>query len=178
MRDRLPSRHDVVQVFAVLWFAVAGWTFDRFSWQFASWSNFLDVETLVGILAYRIAASLLESLIILAFLLVLCLIFPPKYLKENFTAKGTIFVLILCGSLFGFWNLFNARSPGVIMADYAALWLICTVVIALLIAHFSVKIKKVSAIICWISDRMTVFLYLLVPITASGFVIILVRNIF
>lgn len=178
MKDRLPSRHDVVQVFAVLVFVVAGWTFNRFSWQFSSWANFLDVGTLVGIIAYRIAASFLESLIILAFLILLCLALPPNYLKEYFTAKGTVFVLILFASLFWFWNLFNARSPGLEMADYATLWLVCTLLIALLVAHFSVKIKRLSDFICWLSDRMTIFLYVLVPITAISFIIILARNIF
>ena len=178
MKDRLPSRHDVVQVFAVLWFIVAGWTLNRFFCQISSWSNFLDVGTLAGIFAYRIAASFFESLIVLTFLLVLCLAFPPAYLKENFNAKGTLFVLILCGSLFVFWKLFNARSPGVVMVDYATLWLMCSMAAALLIAYFSVRIKKVSDVICWISDRMTVFLYLLVPMAGVSLVIILVRNIF
>ena len=178
MKDRLPARGEIAQVYAVLIFVVEGWTFNRYSWQYSSWANFLDIDTLAGIGAYRIAAGFLESLLILAFLLFVCALFPPKLLKENFTSKGTIIVLVLFGFLSLFWKLFYARSPGLQMMDYAPLWLPCSLIVAFLVAYFLVRIKRFSAVVNWAADRMVIFLYILIPISIASLILILDRNIF
>lgn len=178
MRERFPARSDIVPVYAVVAFFIQGWTLNKLLWQLSSWADYLNTGTLLGIFAYRIAASFFESMAIMAFLVFLCLVLPQKYFKETFVPRGTVSFLILFGAILLFWNRFYAVSPGLKMVHVAYIWLICAVLIAFGVAHFLVKIGKVREFLYWLSDRMIIFLYILFPVSILSLAVILVRNIF
>jgi len=177
MLKRFPARNEIVPVYAVIAFFIQSWTIYKLFWQLPSLLNYLDLGVITGLFSYRIAVSFIESLIVLACLLLLCLVLPAGWLKDMFVARGTVGILVLLGLIALFWNLFHAREPGLAMVDFAWIWLIGAFSLSWVIAYFLTKIKKLPGFVFGIADRMIVFLYILLPISGVSLFVVLIRNI-
>jgi len=176
MSNRFPVSKDIVAVYALIAFMIQLWTIDAFFEQLPSWSSFLNVNEIMAVFAYRIAESFLECLLVLAVLLSISFILPPKFFRDVFAVRGAAFALCLLGSVILFWKRF-ASDPGTLMAEYAQIWAVGTILLASLVSYLSVRIRAVSDFLEWISDRMIVFLYILIPVSLASFITVLIRNI-
>ena len=175
MSKRWPASKDIISVYAVIAFLIQVWAIYVSFEQLPAWSSFLTINEILAVLAYRLTESFLECLLILGFLLVLSFLLPPRFFRDVFMIRGSAFALGLLGPMILFWKLFRG-DPGTVMADYARLWMVSTILLASLAWYFSVKVISVSDFLKWISDRMIVFLYLLIPMSLVSFVTVLIRN--
>lgn len=176
MLNRLPAIKDIASVFAVISFMIQMWAIHLLLGQLSTWSNYLYVPEILSIVAYRIAESFVEALLVLGFLLLISFILPARFLRDVFVVRGTAFAFCLLGSIILFWRRFES-DPGVLMANYLQTWTGGTVLLATLFSHLSAKVEAVSDFLDWISGRMTVFLYLLIPISLVSLITVLLRNI-
>ena len=87
LRDRIPPVAAILSVYAVIAFMVFGWTILNFLWEFSSWIFFLTTGEILTIFAYSMVSDLLESLVILGFLLLVCLILPGHWLRNVFSTR-------------------------------------------------------------------------------------------
>src|SRR5512142_2070935 len=98
---RLPQPRQIVSCFAVIVFVTYSWTCLAFLWKLSSWVSFLPLAEIIGIFAYSLVTDLLSSLIVLAVLLVLAILLPPSFLRNQFAARGSaavgVFSLWLIG---------------------------------------------------------------------------------
>ncbi len=178
MRKRLPKFQSVLQVYAVIAVMFSGWTVIAFLRKLPSWLLTLNIGEIFNLFSYSMFVNLVESLIILILLLLACVLLPPRILRDDFSARGSILALGFLGSLIVYLQMFMQfgvdNVPRLLIPPLAVLLL--TVFVLVFSSKFRIARFMRSAAL-WISDRLVVFLFLLIPlfIVLSAYVIF--RNI-
>jgi hypothetical protein len=176
MRERLPTSQEVLQVYAVIAVMLSGWTITAFLWKLSAWLLILNVGEIFTIFSYAMATNLVESLILLLLLLMSCVLLPPHLLRDEFVTRGAIISIGLIGSLMafvGFLMHFGIES---------GLKLLIGPLVVLLLTGFLLGSSKIRFLrfihssILWISDRMIVFLYILIPLFVFLSAYVIFRN--
>ncbi len=168
MKNRLPALREVIPVYAVIAFMVYAWAIVVFLWNLPAWLFYLYLDEILTILAYRMLASLVESLLIMGALLALCFVLPPAILKDAFILRGTSTAVSILGSIVLFWNRF--------LSGDVYFWMVGSIVLAALAGFISTRIKWLSSFLRWLSDSMVVFLYILIPSSILSLILVLLRN--
>ncbi len=176
LKNRLPAFDAIVPVFAVIAFLVYGWTTVIFLWKIPSWIQFLILGEILAVFAYSMTAALLESLAILCVLLVVCLILPARWMRDVFVTRGTTAAVFMLGSIMLYMYRFSVVGYSFISSLLP--WTVAGLVLTLLLTFLSARLRGVVRAAAWISDRVTVFLFLLIPISLVSLVVVIYRNLF
>lgn len=175
MLKRLPNFQSVLQVYAAIAVMLSAWTITAFLWKLSAWLLILNLVEIFAIFSYAMLANFIESMIVILLLLVLCLLLPPRIFRDDFVVRGTILSAGLIGSLMAFVGL-QMQYDSEIGIGLLIGPLIVIVLTALMLGFVS-KIHFLTKVILWVTDRLTVFLFILLPlfVILSGYVIF--RNI-
>jgi hypothetical protein len=178
MRKRLPEFQAVLQVYAVIAVMFSGWTITAFLRKLPSWLLTLNLGEIFDLFSYSMFVNLVESLMILLLLFIVCALLPAAALRDDFGARGALLALGLLGSLMLYLRLltqFGLESvPRLVIAPLIVL------VLSAVLAFFSSRFRLVRFLhsaVLWTADRLTVFLYLLVPLFVGLSVYVIFRNI-
>jgi hypothetical protein len=178
MLQRLPKSQAVFQVYAVIAVMLSGWTIIAFLWKLPAWLLILNIGEIFTVFSYSMVANLIESLIVLLVLLIICAVVPASFLRDNFEVRGTILSMGLIGSLMAFVKFDMEFGIGsglkLLLAPFAVLLL--TAILLGLSPKFPV-VRFLHSGIRWGSDRMIVFLYILIPLFVIVSVFVIFRNI-
>jgi hypothetical protein len=175
---RFPNRQAVLQVYAVIAVMFSAWTITSFLWKLSAWLLILNIGEIFTIFSYAVVANFLESLIVLLLLLSICAILPASFLGNDFVVRGTLLSAGLIGSLMVFVKLhmqFGIASGNKLFIGPLAVLLLTATLLS-----FPSKFRFVHllhSVIRWISDRMLVFLYILIPLFVILFAYVIFRNI-
>ena len=175
MRKRLPNFQSILQVYAVIATLFAGWTITSFLWKLSAWLILLNLGEVLTIFSYAMTANFLESLLILSLVLAVCALLPTHLLRDQFVARGTILSTGIIASLMAF--VVSQMKLGI---DSGVLLLLAPLVVLLLMVFLlcvSSQNPRLLSAALWLSDRMTVFLLILVPLFAVSSVYVVFRNI-
>jgi hypothetical protein len=174
MRRRLPEFQSILQVYAVIAVMFAGWTITSFLWKLSAWLLLLNLGELFTIFSYAMAANFLESLVILLMLLTLSALLPARFLRDDFVVRGTILSIGLIGSLMAFVGSEMRFGIG------SGLFLLSAPLVILMLMAFllyrSSTYRQLRSTALWLSDRVVVFLFVLVPLFAVASVYVIFRN--
>jgi len=175
MRKRLPESQSILQVYAVIAVLVAGWTITAFLWKLSSWLLVLNLGEIFTVFSYGMAANFLESLIILFILLAASALLPATLLRDDFVVRGTILSMGIIGAMMAFLGAqvhFGSEVGLKLLLPPLVILLLMACVLGSL--PTSPLLRSAAA---WLSDRVIIFLFILVPlfVVLSGYVII--RNI-
>ena len=176
LKSRLPASSAIFPVFAVISFLVYGWTLVIFFWKIPSWLMFLTLDEIFANLAYALAAALLESLVILGLFLLVSILLPAAIMKDVFVTRGTVAVLIGLGSIMLYMYRFS--EVGYSFLDDLPLWTLSSLALTLLLTFLAPRIPFIIRLAAWVSDRVTILVYLFVPISAVSLLVVLYRNLF
>lgn len=130
---------------------------------------------MLGIISYPLTFALIESLVFLAGLVILAVILPGKFLRENFIAQGSMAGLLatlgmvaahLYGDDFGIWSV---RGFG----KYLLVLLGITIGSWILIYFFD----KLKSLVNTIAGRLTPLSSVYLAMDILAVLIILIRNI-
>ena len=168
---RLPPISDILPVFAIIVTMFYGWTMVVFLWKLPGWLFFLTIGEIAGVFAFQLATNLVESLVVLLLLLILSMVFPPRIFKEVFIVRAGMAALILIASMMLFLNRYV--SVGTAFGSALFLWMIATTLLAAVLTMLSTRVRFLTALISWISDRLTVFLFILMPLSALSLIYVL-----
>lgn len=175
IRSKLPDSAAILPVYSVVAVPIFGWTFTSWLWKLPSWLNFLTAVELMGIFSYAMLTALVESLLIFGLLLLLCLILPSKSFRDQFAVRGTWLALSLAVCVLG-----NGAWRGLMRFTYAdiplSLWSLVGLLIIIVLTLSASKIQFMTRAALWISDRLTVFLFILIPISILSLVVVIARN--
>jgi hypothetical protein len=171
--NRLPAFGQILAVYAVAAFMLFAWSLLWFAWNIPSWLHFMNLNMLFATFSYAAAASFLEGLTFLALLLIMAFILPSAWLRDHFAARGAALTVSLLGLIMlrDYWlvsdnYLLKPMIPfGLTLAALSAALLFLTV-------KFAWMAKALSAL----ADRLTIFLYIFIPLSILSIVNILVRN--
>jgi hypothetical protein len=176
--QRFPNRQAILQVYAIIAFLISAWTIIAFLWKLSAWLLVLNLGEIFTIFSYAMVVNLLESLTVLMVLLVLCALLPPPVFRDDFIVRGSILAFGIIGSLMAFLRLHSEFGMDIgrkLLIGPIVVWVLTAILLGLLPRLHGLGFLR-SAIF-WISDRMTVFLYVLVPLYIALFSYILFRNI-
>jgi hypothetical protein len=175
VRKRFPEFSAILQVYAVIAVLLSAWTITAFLWKLSAWLLILNLGEIFTIFSYAMLADLVESLIVLFILLLVSALLPPRILRDQFVVRGTILALGFVGSLMAFVRFhmqFGMESGARLLFGPIAVILLTALLLGL-----SSKIRFIAPFTVWISDRLTVFLFILVPLFVLLSAYIIFRNI-
>jgi len=153
---RLPAISDILPVFAVITTMFYGWSMVVFLWKLPGWLYFLNIGEIAGIFAIQLLTNLIESLVGLLFLLAFSMALPSRALKDVFIVRGSMATLVLIGSMMLFLNRYV--SVGSAFGRNLFGWMLGAIVIAVVLAFLSTRVRFLSVSISWISDQLIIFL--------------------
>lgn len=178
LKTKLPSRHEALAVFSVIVFIVFSWALYRTFWWMPSWLEYLSIWSTLVIIAYVMAFSLFESLAMMGLMVLLGLLFPRRAFKDQFIVQGSALSATL-----GLGAFLIQRDVGVIYKLeleqtflYPALILVGVILVVYFSSFLFRRIPKLSRLALAVAERMTVFVYLYVPLGLIGLLVVAARN--
>ncbi len=172
---RLPESQAILQVYAVIAVMFSGWTIYLFLHKLPSWLLTLNAGEIFTVFSYAMVTNLIESLIVLLLLLAVCAVLPSRLLRDHFAVRGTILSAGLIGTLMVTLLLLNKFGIG----GSDKLWIgsLAVLLLTVFLLVSSSKIRFIHSAVFWLSDRLTVFLFILIPLFALLFIYVIFRNI-
>lgn len=176
-RRKLPSRRESTLLLAACVLPVYGWSIFIYFWEVPGWEKYLSAWDIANILAYVLALALLESLLLFSVLVLLRVILPTRLVRDRFVAKATMFV-----GMNVLWAMFLHLTilSGQILTWTVGRYALCVAVyltsmfFSWAFVHFS---EFLAARIEDLVDRMTVFIYLYVPLGVFSILTVVARKI-
>jgi hypothetical protein len=172
---RLPSREQILPVFAVTVFVVFSWTLYRMFWYIPSWLGDFDMLGVLSISAYVLAFALFESALIFGILLLLVILLPSKWFKDTFVPTGCTLMTII-----GFSAYLLQRKMRIVyklelwqLIMYPILVLSAIFILIFMLSWIYTRFEILENIANTIAERMIVFLYIYIPLSALSFVYLL-----
>jgi hypothetical protein len=175
MYKRFPSFADILPVFAVISTMYYTWSLVIFLYNLTGWLFYLHLGEIWGILAYEFITNFVESLVFLFLLLIACAILPARFLKDDFSVRGTVFSVVTIGSMMLFLNRYVA-TPAI--RSSLGIWMLATLVLAVAATAVSSRVRLVRLAAAWISDRVIVFLFLFIPFSIISLLYVGARFLF
>ena len=174
---RFPTISATLPVYAVIAVPIFGWTITSWLWKLPSWLNFLTPGEIAGIFFYAMLTAFVESVFICSFFLLLSFLLPSALLRDQFIVRGTWLALGLAVSVLG-----NGVWRGMTRFTYAeislAVWSLISLLVVTLLTVVSAKVRFMVRAAEWVSDRLIIFLYILIPLSIISILIVIVRNMF
>lgn len=177
IRQRLPNFSTIIPVYAVVAFPIFSWTTVVWFWKLPYWLNFLTVGEIASIFSYAMMTALFESLLVIGFLLLICFILPAKLFRDQFVARGTWLALGLTLAFLGNGLWRSTLGYSYIEASFV-FWTLISVLVICVLTYAAARVAFMGRLAEWISDRLTIFLYILIPVFALSVVIVIIRNVF
>lgn len=175
LTGRFPKREHILHVYALVVTLLYSWTIFTSLEDFTTnWGLFLGLTDILGITAYILAGAFLESLLLLAVLLLIAFILPKKIFAEKFVLLGSILAITLIGSLIYLYT--QTLTYGILdhTADWAKAFLGGSAV--LVMAGEAVPFFRKT--IELLAERCIAFLYFYIPVSILSILFILARNLF
>ncbi|MFZ5818810.1 MAG: hypothetical protein ACOYYJ_02825 [Chloroflexota bacterium] len=174
-RQRLPARQDMFAVLGAAAFVVFSWSIRGFLFVFPSRVMYFRAWELFSIFMYMMAVALVESLMVAGGLIALGMALPPKWLREGFSYKGFLTILVATAAA-----IFFQRSLGNDLPPKEALllWMAAPVILLLGLLALPRFFPRLGLFLTSLAERFTVFAYLYLPLGFLGLLVVLLRNAF
>jgi len=180
LKAKIPLRKEILAVFSTAVFISFSWSIYRMFFQVPSWVFYLTLNDILWISAYVVGFALLESALLLGFMLLLSILFPQKHFMSKFVAQSTLILLVLTiGALLYQQNIGMLKWWGWLELLIFILAFIAS--LTLLIISFSFlfdRLARLKGLIEAIADRLTVFSLIYIPLGVLGLIVMLFRNLF
>ena len=171
-----PPLPDLIPVYSVITVMAYGWTLVAALWVLPSWALFLTVSEIFSLFAYIMTASLFESLVAIGALALTAAILPARWLKEDFVVRGTWLTIVLYSAMMIFHGLNSGQEGGLVRFWNA--WTLAAIAVAVMAVRLAGRLSALRGLARWLSDQLTVFLYLLLPLSLVSLLVVIGRNLF
>jgi hypothetical protein len=177
---RLPTRQEATPVFSVVVFIIFSWTLYRMFWYVPSWLEYLSIWSVVITAAYILSFALLESCIIFGLLCLFLMVFPTRIIKEQFIAQSCSIVTGLSVAAFLLQRKMKLiyRLTYLQLLAYPVFFLFTIIILILVLAFVFRHFEFLARFVRGVAERMTIFLYVYVPLGCLGLLTVLFRSIF
>jgi len=177
---RLPSRQDILPVFAVFLFFGFSWALYRMFWYVPSWLKYLSIWKVLAIGAYVMAFGLVESLFMTCGLALFSLFFPSRIFRDKYALLGSSLAGII-----GVLAVLLQRKIGLVyrlelwqVIGYFGAFLAGLIIAVLTLSWIYRRIPLLGRFVQDIADRMVIFVYFYAPLGLLGLIVVLFRVVF
>lgn len=160
-------------VFGVAVFACFSWTILGFLNKLSSFILRFTFAEIAEIFAFMMAFALLESLLVTGFVVLLAVLLPPSWLKEGFPVKGLIMIVTSGIASILFQQLIPDDFPSTL---WFVLGLAVPLALIVFLNFFISSHPKIWNILLNIQDRISIMLYVYVPLGLVSLIVYLYRN--
>ncbi len=174
---RIPKWGQIASVYAVIVVMIYSWTILWFFWKLPSWLDYLNAGEIALTFAFTLATNFVESLAVLCAPLILCIILPSRWFYETFIARGTALVMLGLGYMMYVAFQFQTKEdyPSLTLKAWTvALAAVIILFLVFLIGRFSLS-RRIMEVV---ADRVTIFLYLFVPLSLVALMVVVARLLF
>lgn len=173
IRNRLPSRSEIIAVFGVVVFACHSWTMLGFLNKLSSFLLYFSVGEILSIFAYMMSVALLESIAFTILLVLLSVILPASWLRDGFAYKGFVIVLIATAASILFQRFLPDDYPSTLMLAASTIVPLLLIVALIVVSH---TFPRLRSLLLDIQDRISIMLFIYVPIGVLSLMVVLFRN--
>jgi hypothetical protein len=179
LSEKLPSRQEAVPVFAVVVFVVFSWTLYRMFWYIPSWLEYLSIWSVLITVAYVLSFALFESCVIFGISCLFSLFFPRRIFKQQFVVQACSIVAVLSIGAFLLQRKMKLiyRLTYLKVLVYPVFILIAILILILILSYIFRRFEFLSRFIRVVAERVTIFLYVYVPLGLFGLLIVIIRNV-
>jgi hypothetical protein len=174
-RQRTPSWAQLASVFAVIVLILYSWTILWFLWKLPSWLYFLNASEILIALAYSLATNLVESLVVFAVPVLLAIILPRKWFSDAFVARGATLAMAGLGFMMLLAYQFKDKSAYA-ESSLPAGWIFLGLAAMAFLVYLSGRLTFLRTAVEWLADRVTIFLYILMPLSVLAVLVVLFRS--
>jgi len=171
----LPPWSEIQIVFGLLVFAVFSWSIRGFLYKLSAFLLYDVLGDIFGIFSYMMGIALLESAVVMLALLFLAVILPKEWFRDGFIYKASLLTLMVGGTMIYLQSILTFRPPAV---RTLVVLLVVSFVAWLVLVFLTMKVERFRVVLDFILDRVSVFLYLYVPLGIIGLVVVAFRNLF
>jgi hypothetical protein len=173
--NKIPKLEEIAPVYAVIVMMIYPWTLTRYFWKLSSWILFASVGDLAVFFAYMVVVNLLESILVLLVPLTLSIILPRRWFYDHFKTRGVALVLFGLGFLIYLNRNMHADSSfPLTLVRWTPVAAIAILTLAFLVDQVGFFRKLLEEL----ANRLTVFLYISIPVSAIAVLVVLIRNVF
>ena len=172
--EKIPKLQDIAPVYAVIVMMIYPWTLTRFFWKLSSWILFASVGDLAALFAYMVVVNFLESILVLLVPLVMSIILPQKWFHDRFKTRSISLVLLGLGYLIYLNKNLHADSPFPLAL---VRWIPIDVVAILMLVFLIDQVSFLRRVLEELANRLTIFLYISIPVSVIALLVVLIRNI-
>ena len=159
-------------LYATIVFLIYSWAIIAFFWKVPSWLYFLNLGEIGAVLSYTLASSLLECTVLLFIFLLAGIVLPSRVLFDKFVIRGSIIIYILTFwmALFNLVTLISLPTS----SDLISFGVIALLTISVVI-FISERIPAFQKLLTALGDLLIIFLYLWLPLSLVGILVIALR---
>jgi hypothetical protein len=172
IKSRLPKFNEILPVLGLIAFVVHGWAIWRFFYRLPSWILSSSTFEVISIFAYTNAFALIESFLVLLFLLIVCFILPAQWYKNGFMYNGFITVLVAAISSYLYQSYFLTKFPPMSLL-YEHFGITFAVIVALILLARYIPIFRKAVL--FVADNFSIMLYLYVPLGLLSLILVTLR---
>lgn len=173
--NKIPKLEEIAPVYAVIVMMIYPWTLTRYFWKLSSWILFASVGDLAALFSYMVVVNLLESLLVLLAPLAMSVILPRKWFYDHFKTRSVAVVLFGLGFLIYLNRNLHADS---VFPLTLVRWTPVAAIAILALAFLVDQVGFFRRLLEELSSRLTVFLYISIPVSAIALLVVLIRNVF
>lgn len=149
-------------------------------YQIPSWLLSHSKNGLFSLSVYVFSFALLESLIVMGFVLLLSLALPKPLFRERFVAQASLVVLAST-----FWAVIAQLYREKIIQSsineiivYIIIYVLSLLLITILARYLLGRFRRVGSWIVIFAERTTVFAWIYIPLGIVSVIVVFFRNIF
>ena len=173
--EKIPKLQDIAPVYAVIVMMIYPWTLTRYFWKLSGWILFASGGDLAAFFAYMVVVNLLESILILLVPLAMSIILPRKLFYDRFKTRSVALVLFGLGFLIYLSRNLHADAP----FPLTLVQRLPVAGVAILVLVFLVdQVGFLRRVLDELANRLTIFLYISIPVSVIALLVVLVRNVF
>jgi len=174
-KSRLPTRDELVRVYAVAAFLVYSWSMYWSFWRIPSWLKYLDIVSILSIYAYAFVVNFIESISLLFLIVGVSVFLPQEWWKKEFVSKGFVLLVVVWGSALIHMYVYRDPDSQKIFLKNQLVWWICTLIVAVLFTWMAGWSLLINRSLTALADNLSVFLYVYIPLTVAAVFVVIVR---
>jgi hypothetical protein len=151
------------------------WTVFASFWKLPSWLFFLKSTEIISIYAYAFLVNFVESILLLCVALLPGIVLPRRWWVDVLISRGFVLILVILGSAVLHMMLFRTPDTRATFVNSQPVWWIVTILIAIILTWVAGRVALVREALENMADRLIIFLYIYLPLTAFALLIVLVR---
>lgn len=147
-------------------------------YEIPSWLYYLGLSEILVLVAYTLAFTLVESLLLLAFACLFSLVLPGRVFRQYFVAQGSLLVAVVCLAALAIqrrlgWLAEMETWQIIVYPIIFLVTLMCLAFISRLVLDRSARLQKFFLLL---GDRISVFTYIYVPPSLLSLGVVILRN--